>query len=178
MRDQPERRHWQPLLPGPTRGVGPALAAHVAAHPEIQRIDELSYVAVDELGETLVTLVVSVWPTVDRRGRLRFRRPQPTIVDVDRDLLERFLRRSRVPRGPLAARPLREGDAFAVRTDPLERLDAAGRRDPARWMVKPAYDITADARDAAKASFYGVLGRPIPPDLAAALRTRPRHGEE
>jgi hypothetical protein len=177
MRQRPERRHWQPRLPGAERAGASPLAAHVAAHPEIESIAELSYVAVDELGEDLVTLLVSRWPSVDRSGRLRFPRSEPTTVDVDRAALEQLLRRSRVPGGRLARRPLREGDAFAVRTDDPADLAAPDRRDPARWMRRPVYDITADARDAAKASFYGVLGKPIPPGLAADIAARPRHEE-
>lgn len=167
----PRRRHWHPRLPAAVEAEGESLAAHVAAHPDIQSVAELSYIAIDEIGDGLVTLIVSQWPELDESGRLRFPEPEPVAVDVDRAAFETLLAEHRRPRD-LADRALREGDAFAARTTGTEELDAGGRRDPGRWIVPPVYDVTADARDAAKAAFFGVVGTPLPPDLAAALEAQ------
>jgi hypothetical protein len=165
------RRQWQPKLPAAVEAEGQPLAAHVGAHPEIESVAELSYIAVDEIGDTLVTLLVSGWPELDESGRLRFPESEPIAVDVDRAALTGFLAENRVPED-LARRRLREGDAFAARTRRTEGLESAERRDPAHWMLAPLYDVTADARDAAKAAFFGVVGTPLPPDLAAALEAQ------
>ena len=132
---------------------GESLTAHVAAHPDIQSVAELSYIAIDEIGDGLVTLIVSQWPELDESGRLRFPEPEPVAVDVDRAAFETLLAEHRRPRD-LADRALGE------------------RRDPGSWIVAPVYDVTADARDAAKAAFFGVVGTPLPPDLAAALEAQ------
>ena len=173
MRHDSERRHWQPRLPARVRAEAEPLAARVDAHPELESVAELSYVAVDEISDTLVTLLVSEWPTIDESGRLQFRGSEPIALDVDKAALERLLAASRLPR-ELADRELREGDAFAARTSDPENLEPGERRDPARWLLEPVYDVTADARDAAKATFFGVVGTPLPPDLAAALEAQPR----
>jgi hypothetical protein len=167
----PRRRHWHPRLPAAVEAEGESLTAHVDAHPDIQSVAELSYIAIDEIGDGLVTLIVSQWPELDESGRLRFPEPEPVAVDVDRAAFEALLAEHRRPRD-LADRALREGDAFAARTTGTEELDGGERRDPGRWIVPPVYDVTADARDAAKAAFFGVVGTPLPPDLAAALEAQ------
>jgi hypothetical protein len=172
----PKRRHWQPRLPARVRAEGEPLTAHVSAHPEIESVAELSYIAIDEIGDILVTLLVSGWPELDESGRLRFPDFEPTAVDVDTAAFEAFLSEHRRPRD-LADRPLREGDAFAARTTGTEELEPAERRDPGRWILAPVYDVTADARDAAKAAFFSVVGTPLPPDLAAALKAQGRERE-
>ena len=71
---------------------GESLTAHVAAHPDIQSVAELSYIAIDEIGDGLVTLIVSQWPELDESGRLRFPEPEPVAVDVDRAAFEAHLK--------------------------------------------------------------------------------------
>jgi hypothetical protein len=78
-------------------------------------------------------------------------------VDVDQTRLAAHLASVRLPER-LRARPLREGDAFAART-------AIGRRPPgprspvSGWLKAPVFDVTADARDAAKAAYLAAAGR-------------------
>ena len=134
----------------------------------------LSYVVVDEIEGGAVGLAVSEWPRVDAEGRLRFRSP-PLLLGADRASLERFLGEHRSPR-ELAERPLRVGDVFAVQARP-ERLQQAEEVEarlepvlaPEEWIVPPVYDVTPDARDAAKAAFYGAVVPTLDPAQVAQL---------
>jgi hypothetical protein len=62
----------------------------------------------------------------------------------------------------LRDRPARIGDAFGVM---LERRNARQLLHP----IGPVVDITADARDAARAAFYGAVASPLDPSTATAL---------
>ncbi len=112
-------------------------------------VEELIYVVVDEIEGSAVGLSVSDWPRVDER-------------------------------------PLRVGDAFAVRPRPgaleqaRDELEQQRRLepffDPARWIKPPVYDITADAREAAKASFYAAVTPTLEPREATQLQGLEQHG--
>jgi hypothetical protein len=114
----------------------------------------LAYVVIDEIESNFVGLSVSPWPTVDEVGRLRFGPGRSRSVGTTRADLERFLARHRLPRKG-AKRRSRIGDVFAVavREPPPEGQLA----EPAGWMDPPVYDITVEARDAAKAAFYSAV---------------------
>lgn len=130
-------------------------------------LEGLSYIVVDEIVAGVVGLSVTPWPRLDRRGRLRF--SSGPVVAVDQDALERFLARHRRPR-KLARRPLRIGDAFAAAAPGVhDRDDEAPAADPAALFEPPVHDITADARDAAKTSFYGAVAPKLDPDEARGL---------
>jgi hypothetical protein len=88
VRHERERRHWQPRLPAAVKAEGEPLAAHVDAEPDISSIADLSYISVDEVSEGIVTLLVSDWPELDERGRLRFSQSEPVPVDVGQATLE------------------------------------------------------------------------------------------
>ena len=129
----------------------------------------LSYVVVDEIEGGTVGLAVSDWPRVDAQGRLRFGR-EPVLLGAERVALERFLAEHRRP-AELAERPLRIGDAFGVRAraERLWEAEVAEARlepvlPPEEWIEPPVYDVTPEARDAAKASFYAA----VTPALTAA----------
>jgi hypothetical protein len=142
----PNRRPWHPRLPHPVRGRGEPIADRVSRTRGIADVSELSYITIDEISEGIVTLLVSPWPEIDEHGRLRFAGSEPRSVDVDQGELTRHL----ATRHPvhLRRRVLREGDAFAA---PLTRRP--GRRQKvSAWLGQPVFDITADARDAAKAA--------------------------
>lgn len=134
----------------------------------------LTYVVVDEIEGGSVGLAASEWPRVDAEGRVRFGAP-PVLLGADRSSLERFLAEHRSPR-ELAERPLRIGDVFAVQARP-ERLQEAEEAEsrlepvlaPEEWIVPPVYDVTPDARDAAKASFYGAVAPMLDPSQVARL---------
>ena len=122
----------------------------------------LSYVVVDEIEGGAVGLAVSEWPRIDGEGRLRFGAP-PVLLGADRASLEAFLDRHRQ-----TSRPLRSGDVFGLRAR-RERLREAAEAEarlepmlePETWIEPPVYDVTADARDAAKASFYAAVTTPL-----------------
>lgn len=169
-----ERRYWQPRLPAAVKAEGEPLAAHVDAEPDIPSIADLSYIAVDEVSEGVVTLLVSVWPELDERGRLRFPETEPVAIDVRQAALEALLAANRQPR-QLAARPLREGDVLAARTRVGRRSSSRGR-STANWIVPPVFDVTADARDAAKVAFFRAVGTPLSRDQVASLDAGGRDG--
>lgn len=139
--------------------------------PSIADVDiqGLSYIVVDEIVGGTVGLAVSGWPRLDRIGRLRFV-PGELIIGADKGSFERFVARNRQPRR-LARRPLRIGDVFAAAVD-SGVLDAATEDDlvdPAALLGTPVYDISADARDAAKMSFYGAVTPKLKPSEAQRL---------
>jgi hypothetical protein len=158
-REGDHARLWRPLL-----------LARVA-------VEELIYVVVDEIEGSAAGLSVSDWPRVDELGRIRFP-GGARMLGADRATFERFLARHRQPR-ELRERPLRVGDAFAVRPLPgaleqaRDELEQQRRLepflDPARWINPPVYDITADAREAAKASFYAAVTPTLEPEHAREL---------
>lgn len=153
----PRTRPWHPRLPHPLKGSGSALAGHARRVAGVADVTELSYITVDEIGEGVVTLLISDWPEVDERGRLRFSGAPPVSVDVGETRLAAYLAKVRLPER-LRERPLREGDAFAARTTIKQRAPAP-ERPVSRWLKAPVYDVTADARDAAKAAYLTAAGR-------------------
>jgi len=121
-------------------------------------------VVIDEIESNFVGLSVSPWPVVDEVGRLRFGGGRSRSVGASRSELERFLSRHRLPRRG-ARRPIRIGDVFAIAvTEPLPDGEVA---DPATWIDPPVYDITVDARDAAKAAFYSAVAPTLDPKAKA-----------
>jgi len=139
----------------------------------------LRYLVVDEIFTNLAELSMSPWPVLDARGRLRFPEGETIHLEADAERMRRFLRRHRLPRQG-AGRDLRTGDTFAigVAARPLAAfLDSreaappspAGRRqvlDPATWgwLRPPVYDVSAEARVAAKLAYYAALTEPLPED--------------
>jgi hypothetical protein len=153
----PSDRNWHPRLPHPVRGRGEPIADRVARTRGIAAVAELSYITIDEISQGIVTLLVSPWPEVDERGRLRFAASRPVAVDVDEAALTAYLKR-RHPEH-LRDRPLREGDVFAARTaiPPRPRRP----RELSAWLHRPVFDVTADARDAAKAATFRAIRRQV-----------------
>lgn len=139
------------------KGKGSPVAGAARRATAISDIAELSYVTVDEVSQGIVTLLVSEWPQVDAVGRLRFSGSQPVSIDVDEARLAAYLERVRLPER-LRGRPIREGDAFAARTT-IGRRRPGARRPISSWLEAPVFDVTADARDAAKAAYLTAAGR-------------------
>ena len=140
--------------------------------------ERMTYVVVDEILGTSVGLTLSPWPELDDQGRLRVSAGEARTLGADRAALEQFLAEHRRP-PELAARPLRVGDVFAVQTiEPAlaqveDELAAPTmmepRLAPEEWIRPPVYDVTPDARDAAKASFYAAVTPILEPAEAALL---------
>jgi hypothetical protein len=140
-------------------------------------LERRSYLVVDEIVDGSVGLVLSPWPEVDDRGRLRFG-GAAAMLGAPHSALQSFLHEHRLP-AELARRPLRIGDAFAVRVirdalgDVGEEL-AAQRRlepllEPSSWIEPPVYDVSVDAREAAKTAFYAAVTPVLTPSEAAGL---------
>lgn len=118
------------------------------------RLDRLSYVVVDELESGHGGLSVYQWPHVDDFGRVRFDLDEEAhVAGVSAEGLQRFISRHRLPRKG-ARRRLRIGDVFAVETG---ELPTGFLEEPSSWLRPPVYDITVDARDAAKAAFFAAV---------------------
>jgi hypothetical protein len=105
-----------------------------------------------------LSFVLSAWPRTDDLGRVRHVRDR-FVVAVPAPDWQAMLAERRVPE-VLRDRPPRIGDAFAVM---LERRDARHLLDP----IGPVVDVTADARDAARAAFYSAVASPLDVSVAA-----------
>jgi hypothetical protein len=133
---------------------------------------------VDEVFGELAELSLSGWPVIDPLGRLRFVEGTTAHLEVDASRMRTFLRRHRTPRKE-AGRVLRTGDAFGflVRQRALDAFLSARRSsstasvrerravlDPANWdwLVPPIYDVSPEAREAAKLSYNAALTGPLP----------------
>jgi hypothetical protein len=129
----------------------------------------VEYVVVDELEEQVAVLVIEPWPSVDERGRLRFESPdQRSTVEADAEPLQHLLlerksveQLSEEQRVAFVSRPLRVGDVFCAVID--RAALAAGADSPRQWLRAPVIDVTAEARDAARAQYFAAVG----PVLAA-----------
>jgi hypothetical protein len=109
---------------------------------------------------------VCAWPEVDQSGRPNFTQP-PAIVRVERQWIEQQLAEHREPR-EVAERELRIGDVFAMAD--VELGAAQGQAElTITGLTPPIYDITGDARTAAKTALYGALAPVLDADEADAL---------
>lgn len=174
---EPRRQSW---LPKAQQGISltdapPWQPLTMATAPAGRSVEwaTLSYIVVDELTDDNAGLIVADWPVLDRRGRLRF----PGLswrVGATQQALDRFLAEHRVVTAQTAEpesvrrRPLRIGDAFAATTSRGRGRMAAAPK-PARWLKPPVYDVTSDARDAAKAALYGAVAPVMTEDELARI---------
>ena len=130
-------------------------------------LEKLSYIVVDEIVGGDADVSVSPWPLVDDRGRLLLPAEQPLGVGAAVETLRTYVNRPDVRAG---RRPIdiRMGTALAavVRTTRL----AAGETRLEKWLVPPVYDITAPARDKAKASFYAAVAPALDRKEVKAIR--------
>jgi hypothetical protein len=143
------------------------------------KTDDLRYLIVEEIVGSSIGLALSPWPQTDSEGRLRFADDEALTFGVERDSFARYLAKHRRPRA-LRRRPLRIGDVFAVKVDQQVLRQVAGQLEektslqpllnPDSWLRSPVYDITADAREVAKASFYAAVTEPLNPMQAASIR--------
>jgi hypothetical protein len=137
------RADWQPWRPA-----------------EVPDVAGLAYVVVDELEAAVAGLVVSEWPLVDHRGRLRFDPERDRHLAVDARRLAALLSQRRVAALPeLRERPPAIGDVFAARVALHEDVDEPA--DPSEWFEGEVFDLSGPAREAAKvqtsAALAGVL---------------------
>lgn len=119
----------------------------------------LTYVVLDDFDRADIVLSRSPWPTIDTLGRVRHV-PQAAVEEsVPGDEWMALMTERRAP-AVLRDRPPRIGDAFAMMLRDGDPLHPVG----------PVVDVTADARDAARAAFYGAVTLPLDRAVAKALR--------
>jgi hypothetical protein len=141
----------QPWLPSVLVQVAPAV------------VSALTYAVIDERDQPdgLLSFVLSGWPRLDDLGRVRHRHNRLVGVAVSSGDWQVMLAERRVPE-VLRDRPPRIGDAFGMM---LERRVARHLLDP----IGPVVDVTADARDAARAAFYGAVASPLDASVATEV---------
>ena len=154
--------------------IGPWMPENTA----LQEVDlpNVSYIVIDEIVGDAVDVSISSWPDLDERGRLRFAEDEPPrTVRASAAALEEFL--SKIDfRSANWPRSIRMGDVFAarIRTRKLRALENEGETfgappAPSVWLTPPVYDITAQARDKAKAAFYAAVTPTLQPKEARAM---------
>lgn len=133
-------------------------------------IGNRDYVVVEEVFDDNVGIVVAPWPRVDAEGGLLFGPAEERReAVVDRAAFQRRLTKRRVlaydvsSEDPtMQARPLASGDVFAIETSFPEGDGHDLRELGARWIRGTIVDVTAMARDAAKAAMLAALtGEPL-----------------
>ncbi len=119
------------------------------------------YAAVDDLADGMVVFEISSWPYLDMEGRLYFE-DDPNEWIVEREESQRRIDKERKEdRITGATRPIRVGDAFLLRglAGEASSLD----------QVEKVIDISAAARDAAKAALFGAAASTVETDYAAKM---------
>jgi hypothetical protein len=160
-----------PPVTGATDVRRPWLPAGLRAHGLTQDdVATLTYVLIDEIVGSSVTLALSSWPWADARGRLRFAIDDTTRgVAVDLAALERALYRGWLRRSP------RVGDVFGARVpERVHELQEPSEaplwtRPVAELFDGPVYDLTQEARTVAKLATDAVVAGLLPTGLAERL---------
>ena len=169
------RRSWLPRdRAEPLAEDAPAWVPHGFARERIAW-SELSYIVVDERSEDVAGLVVASWPRLDPQGRVRFGgstwRVGARLQEFEALLgAKRHLPATTAGSERVSQRPVRIGDAFAARVE-LPRGRVAAVPELSRWLSAPIYDISADARDAAKTALYGALAPKMSEDDVYEIAT-------
>lgn len=131
----------------------PEALHHVADEPE--GLADFAYVVLEELVDHRVVLMAWPWPWADPSGRLFWPTPADQgarVATVDQELLRHQLYRpSRLQRLP------RLGDVFAASGLGPGWGEDALVGDVRTLFAEPMYDISADAREAAKLAYQGAV---------------------
>jgi hypothetical protein len=119
------------------------------------------YACVDDVADGAVVFNVSDWPRLDREGRLYWE-TDPVELVVAEGEAQSIVDAGRDEAGITAPdRPIRVGDAFLIRDLPDERASFA--------RASLVLDISAAARDAAKAALYGAVASTLHTDDAKRM---------
>jgi hypothetical protein len=140
-------------------------------------VAKLDYIVVEERVDKVIGLQIAPWPRATKESHLHFPNT-PAQVEVAAELgdLQRFLNENR--RTPsvrdaarsraLRTRPVALGDVFGAVVD-REALaqgeETEAVRAVAEWLKKPVYDVTGDAREAARTTFFDAVSDPLPPKV-------------
>ena len=127
---------------------------------EVQPDDR--YASVDDVADGAVVFDVSDWPRLDREGRLYWETDPFELVVSEGDA-QSIVDAGRDEAGITAPdRPIRVGDAFLIRGLPDEQAPLA--------RASLVLDISAAARDAAKAALYGAVASTLDTDDAERMK--------
>ncbi|MGH8945491.1 MAG: hypothetical protein ACRDVL_05025 [Acidimicrobiia bacterium] len=119
------------------------------------------YAAVDDVADGMVIFSVSDWPRLDREGRLYWE-TDPSELVAAADDTQAIVDDARREAGITAPdRAIRVGDAFLIRDLPRNATTLA--------QASLVLDISAAARDAAKAALYGAAASTLHTDYAANM---------
>jgi hypothetical protein len=125
------------------------------------------YACVDDVADGAVVFVVSDWPCLDREGRLYWETDPVEVVGADGEV-QAIVDAARADAGITAPdRPIRVGDAFLVRGLP----DKRSALDQASLVL----DVSAAARDAAKAALYGAVASTLGREDAERMAVTQRY---
>ena len=125
------------------------------------------YASVDDVADGVVVFSVSEWPRLDREGRLSWASGPFELVNSEREV-QGIVDAARHEAGITAPdRPIRVGDAFLVRGVPDERASLS--------RASLVLDISAAAREAAKAALYGAVAPTLHTDVAEKLPVTQRY---
>jgi hypothetical protein len=138
-----------------------------------------SYVVVEEVDDDNVTLAIAPWPEVDPKGGLSFAPEEQRAAAVaDRPSLQEALRRrttlleygGRDDSPELAEREIAAGDVFAIEISGPLPEDGDLREAGEAWVGGAVVDVTALARNVAKAAMLAALtGSPLGAERAARI---------
>jgi hypothetical protein len=130
-------------------------------------LEKLAYIVVDEIVGEDADLSISNWPMVDDRGRLLLPAQDPLGVHAEVEALTAYVNRPDVRAGRRVI-DIRMGTALAaeVRTTGI----GGGKARLEKWLVPPVYDVTAPARDKAKAAFYAAVAPALDRKEVKAIR--------
>jgi len=162
--------------------------------PSNLRVEKLAYIVVEERVDGVLGILVSPWPKATSDGHLSFpRTPAQTEVAADVDELQAFLDanrrtptvRDRARGRTLRTRPVALGDVFAAEVDREALAEASeteaetqGLTPVSDWLGQPVYDVTSDAREAARTTFYDAVTPKLPPKVERQMVRKIRRQEK
>lgn len=129
----------------------------------------LSYIVVDEIvGQYAADVSISSWPSVDDRGRLIFSEEPAASVRIDVRELTAYLKRTGFRWGS-KVREIRMGTVLAAAVKTEHLADDGAKVAPKDWLVPPAYNITAPAREKAKEAFFAAVAPTLTSEQVAEI---------
>lgn len=165
----------EPQPNGPPPWWPPSLHGAVRSAEKLRK--EWQYVVVEEVVGATVELLRWPWPSADRYGRLFWEDDADDRV-MSAAVPQRLVRLQLYKPNNLQRRP-RAGDTFAARITATAGWDEdAPVDDLAAILPGAVYDVSADAREAAKLAYQGSSAAVFDGDEAAGLLDEARQKRE